>query len=171
MGGSRNISELAADAAKEAPALGRDVVEALAGDYWTELQKAVEKNAEVLNEFYILVTRRAMAVVPNNVYRQIFIGCSVKPRAAPHTDCWHVDVQKEEITLLWTLPSSRAIKEIAASSATEIDPFLKDSCREYDRGELNREQTAAARRELVELVRELPGVQLAPNARGTAKAF
>lgn len=160
-GGRLNLSELSNSVLDEEALSGRDTVHEMAQDYNTELWKAVEKNAAVLNQFYIYVTRRSMSGVSRNVIRQLFMGCAVKPHAMPHSDCWYVDVDAHELELVWTLPGKDAIKEIASTKPLELDPFLVRCCEDYVSGKLNREQRAAGANELKQLAREIPGVQLA----------
>jgi len=169
-GGSLNLSEMSDVALRGDPLSGGDYIEALASDYMEGLWQAVEKNAAVAPRFYILVTRRTMSAVSNNAYRMTFIGCHEKPQAYPSSECWYVDAEEEELTLIWTLPSKSTIQEIAETKPSELDPFLVKCCEDYVSGKLNRDQVAAAVRELTELAREDSGVQLARDARGPAQA-
>ena len=170
VGGSVNLSEMSEKALSGDPLNGGDYIDAIASDYMEGLWQAVEKNAAVAPRFYILVTRRTMAAVHNNTYRVTFMGCMEKPQAYPSSECWYADADQEELSLLLTLPSKATIQEIVQTNPSELDPFLTKCCEDYVSGKLNRDQFAAAVRELTELAREDSGVQLARDARGPAKA-
>lgn len=109
-------------------------------DYARELEKAIEGNSKVAKQFYILVVRKVMYGVENdNVYRQIFIGCHMRPKAEPNTDCWYIDTDAHTMDLLWVLPTRVAIQSMIISPPPGVDPFLVDCCKEYHNGNLNRE--------------------------------
>lgn len=168
--GSTNLTEASEKAIQGNPLTGADYVDAVSCDYMEGLWNAVEKNSVVSPRFYVLVTRRRMSGLQDNTYRITFMGCMQKPQAFPSTECWYVDSHAEELTLLWTLPSKTTIKEIVQTKPSEIDPFLLKCCEDYVSGKLNRDQVAAAVRELTELAREDSRVQLARDARGPAQA-
>lgn len=109
-------------------------------DYGRELQKAIEGNSKVAKQFYVYVIRKPMyGIETDNVYRQIFMGLHMRPKAEPNTDCWHIDIDKHEMELLWVLPTRVAIQQLAISPPPGADPFLVKCVKEYVNGSLNRE--------------------------------
>ena len=109
-------------------------------DYGRELQAAIEGNSKVAKQFYVYVIRKPMyGVETDNVYRQIFMGLHMRPKAEPNTDCWYIDIDKHEMELLWVLPTRVAIQQLAISPPPGADPFLVNCIKEYINGSLNRD--------------------------------
>lgn len=109
-------------------------------DYKRELEKAIEGNAKVAKQFFIYIVRKPMyGIASENVYRQIFMGLHMRPKAEPGTDCWYIDTDKQVMELLWVLPTRVAIQQLAISAPSEADPFLVHCVKEYLNGALNRE--------------------------------
>lgn len=109
-------------------------------DYAAELERAIDLNSRVTSHFFILVARRTMyGLEADNVYRQLFIGCHVRPVAEPNTDCWEINADAHTAELIWTLPTRVAMQQLAVKAPVEADPFLVHCCKEYFNGTLNRE--------------------------------
>ena len=109
-------------------------------DYARELDKAIAGNAKVAKQFYVYVVRKPMyGIEAENVYRQIFMGLHMRPKAEPNTDCWFIDVDNHIMELLWVLPTRVAIQQLVISPPSGADPFLVNCVKEYVNGNLNRQ--------------------------------
>lgn len=146
--GEMNVSEMSTQALSGDVVSLNDYRDAFFNDYYEELLKAVECNLHASKQFYILVARKQLpSAVSHNVYRQTWMGCLLKPRAEPNTDCWYVDEDKECLELQWTLPCSDTIKSLASNPPDGVDEFLVTCCKEYLNGKLNASHDQRVHRE------------------------
>lgn len=164
---ARNLTTISQEVvAKGNPGTVYDYRSEFSKDYASELDRAIELNSRVSAHFFILVARRTMhGLEAENIYRQLFIGCHVRPQAEPNTDCWEIDCASHTMDLLWVLPTRVAIQQLAVFPPSNADPFLVHSCKEFINGNLNREYerilAAGARSKEC-------GVQLARDEGGAA---
>lgn len=109
-------------------------------DYAKELIKAIEENSKIAAKFFVYIVRKPMyGIETENVYRQIFMGLHMRPRAEPNTDCWFIDTDAHTAELLWVLPTRVAIQQLAIAPPPGADEFLVHCIKEYINGSLNRE--------------------------------
>jgi hypothetical protein len=165
----RNSRNLTAEGLKAAQTGNTGTVEdyrrEFENDYARELHAAIEGNAKTAKQFFIYVVRKPMyGVETDNVYRQVFMGLHMRPRAEPNTDCWYIDIEKYEAELLWVLPTRLAIQQLAITPPPGADPFLVSSVKEYVNGSLNTEYDRIA---ALGANPEVSGVQLEGDEGGT----
>ena len=160
---SRNLTKIGRETAETGNTGGlQDYRREFENDYCRELEKAIEGNSKVARQFYVLVTRKPMyGIETDNIYRQIFMGLHMRPRAEPNTDCWYIDCDKHEMELLWVLPTRPLMQSLYIAPPPGVDPFLAHCCKEYIDGRLNTEYD---RIRAAGASAEVSGVQLAGDA-------
>lgn len=130
-----------------------ETIEAMTAKYYQKLMEAVEEGAKAPNYppiFYVIIERKKETLMGNvsNILKHKYITSPFKPRSqllreeCPNSDfdVYEIDKPKNEITLIYTLPTAQDSRSILKNPQIH-DPQLVRWIEDYNKGILD--QTSA----------------------------